>query len=65
MNATINDPCPQGCPWPARECCHPKRAQSYAAPILIIGGITSLGYVVLGAALILLGRVIWHATGWR
>lgn len=63
MNITTDSPCPHG-PWPARECdrCVPPEPARYAAPALILGGITALGYVALGAFCLLMGRLAWAAA---
>jgi hypothetical protein len=50
--------------WDAPVVPEPKRPRvsPYAAPILLIGGITAVGYIALGAGCILLGRLAWHAA---
>lgn len=61
MNATTDAPCPHGCPWPPRECCDRHDPPPAHAP-LAIRGFAALGYLCLGASLILLARVAWHAA---
>lgn len=39
-----------------------RRISPYAAPILLIGGITAVGYIAFGASCIALGRLAWHAA---
>jgi hypothetical protein len=59
VNATTNAPCEHG--WPARECTRHDDGAAYVSPILLIVGISALGYVAIGATLIVLGGLAWDA----